>query len=68
MATLSKRTTTLVKLRTAKGKTQSQVARALDISERVYVRWEHGDTLPSAPNLIKLADYFGVHPRVLAVA
>jgi transcriptional regulator with XRE-family HTH domain len=66
MTQASKQTTILVKLRAAKGKTQSEVARALDISERVYVRWEHGDTLPSAKNLIKLADFFGVHPRVLA--
>ncbi len=55
-------------LRAAAGKTQAEVARALEVSERVYVRWEHGDVLPDARNLVRLADFFGVHPRLLIPA
>ena len=53
------------RLRRARGETQRAVALALDVTERTYVRWEVGPTLPDAVNLIKLADHFGVEPRVL---
>jgi len=52
-------------LRQAAGKTQREVAIALGVTERNYVRWEQGETLPDAANLIRLSDYFGVHPRTL---
>jgi transcriptional regulator with XRE-family HTH domain len=52
-------------LRLAAQKTQREVAIALNVTERNYVRWEQGETLPDAENLVRLADYFGVHPRVL---
>ena len=52
-------------LREKAGKTQREVALALNVGERIYVRWEHGDNLPDAENLVRLADFFGVHPRLL---
>jgi transcriptional regulator with XRE-family HTH domain len=52
-------------LRDRAGKTQYQVAIALGVPERMYVRWERGECLPSAANLIRLADFFRVHPRTL---
>ena len=40
------------------GKTQEEVARALDVALRQYTRWEGGETKPGADNLIALLDYF----------
>ena len=61
-------TKSLKDLRHAAGKTIRQVALDLGVPERNYVRWEQGDTLPSAENLVRVADYFGVHPRTLVPA
>jgi len=52
-------------IRGAAGKTQREVAAAVGVTERTYVRWEQGDVLPDAVNLIRLADYFRVQPRQL---
>jgi len=57
MATFSDR---LKELRTAKGKTQKQIAELLGIAERNYRRYEAGDVDPTASNAILLADYFDV--------
>lgn len=47
------------------GKSQEQVARDLDVALVTFGTWERGEANPSADNLIRLADYFGVHPRTL---
>ncbi len=45
-------------LRLEAGKTQREVAVALDVGERNYVRWEQGDNLPDATNCLKLLEFF----------
>jgi transcriptional regulator with XRE-family HTH domain len=57
--------TPLKRLREKRDQTIRQVASALNIAERTYIRWEQGDGLPDAENLIRIADYFRVHPRDL---
>ncbi len=47
-------------IRQQQGKTQSNVAQALGISERNYQSFEYGDVKPSFQNLIALANYFDV--------
>lgn len=55
-------------LREAAGKTQRECAMALGVGERTYVRWEHGDAVPSGGSLVRLADFLGVHPRELLIS
>lgn len=43
-----------------KKKTQSEMAEFLGIKLRAYQYYESGTFYPEIPNLIKLADYFGV--------
>ena len=57
MATFSDR---LKELRKAKGVTQKQMADLLGITERNYQRYEYGLVDPTASNVTKLADFFGV--------
>ena len=52
-------------MRVAAAKTQREVAAAVGVTERAYVRWEQGEALPDAQNLVRLADFFGVEPREL---
>ena len=47
-------------LRKEKKKTQSEMAEFLGIKLRAYQYYESGTFYPEIPNLIKLADYFGV--------
>lgn len=53
----------MMSLRTARlraGKTIREVAQDNGVTERSYIRWEQGDVLPDAVNLVKLAKYFGI--------
>lgn len=45
-------------LRIEAGKTQREVAVALGVGERNYVRWEQGNNLPGATNCLKLLRFF----------
>jgi len=47
-------------IRKSRNLTQRQVARGIDIAERVYQKYEGTDTKPSFNVLIALADYFDV--------
>ncbi len=50
----------LKELRRVKGVTQKDAADYMGISERNYRRYEISDINPTASNLMKLADYYGV--------
>lgn len=50
----------LVHLRQEKHVTQSEVAKALDISTKTISKWECGDGLPSIDRLKDIADYYGI--------
>lgn len=60
--------TPIRRARVASGKSQEQVARDLDVSVVTFGNWERGTSAPTGENLVRLADYFGVHPRDLLVA
>ena len=47
-------------LRKEECETQVQVAESIGIAEQHYQKYERGASLPSAENLWKLADHFGV--------
>ena len=47
-------------LRSEKKRTQTDMAELLGIKVRAYQYYESGTHYPEVPNLIKLADYFGV--------
>ena len=47
-------------LRNEKRQTQKDMAELLGIKLRAYQYYESGTHYPEVPNLIKLADYFGV--------
>ena len=47
-------------LRNEKKQTQKDMAELLGIKLRAYQYYESGTHYPEVPNLIKLADYFGV--------
>lgn len=49
-------------LRTARGLTQRDVAKALDCAERLVSRWETGEGRPSDENIVKLSELYGVRP------
>ena len=57
MSTFSDR---LKELRKSKSATQKNMADLLEITERNYQRYEYGLVDPTASNVSKLADYFGV--------
>ena len=48
----------LKKFRLSAGKTQAEVARALNITQFTYSNYEKEKTEPSAETVVKLADYF----------
>ena len=50
----------LLELRKEKGISQAMLAKDLSVSYSVVCYWETDRSEPTAPNLIKLADYFGV--------
>ncbi len=50
----------LKELRTAKGMTQSEVAKLIGYSSLSYARYEKGEREPDINTLCKLADYFEV--------
>lgn len=50
----------LRRARQAAGLTQERVARALDVAEKSYRRWESGETIPSVATLRRLSELFGV--------
>lgn len=52
--------TQLKKIRKEKNLTQSDVAKALDITIRQYQRYESGEQTTTLENLIVLADFFDV--------
>ena len=57
--------TNLQAARKAKGLTQEQVAKILDVGLRHYKKIEAGDTLGSIPLWDTLEDLLGVNQRVL---
>lgn len=50
----------LKKLRKEKGITQEEISKILNISRGAYAKYETGANLPPAPNIKKLADFYGV--------
>lgn len=46
--------------RKKKNKTQTEVAKVLNVSQRVYSNYEKGEREPSIDTLINMADYFGI--------
>lgn len=57
MKTLSKN---LLALRKERGLSREAVARALEISSMTYQRYEKDLRDPTAPLMVKLADFYGV--------
>ena len=47
-------------LRSEKGVSQAQLAKTLGVSFGIVCYWETDRSEPTAPNLVKIADYFGV--------
>ncbi|MBQ7924559.1 MAG: helix-turn-helix transcriptional regulator [Clostridia bacterium] len=50
----------LLELRKEKGISQAKLAKQLEVSFSVVCYWETDRSEPTAPNLVKLADYFSV--------
>ena len=50
----------LLELRTEKGISQARLAQDLQVSYAVICYWETNRSEPTAPNLVKIADYFEV--------
>jgi transcriptional regulator with XRE-family HTH domain len=50
----------LLSLRRKSGLSQEELAEKLDVSRQAVSRWENGETLPDAQNLLVLSDIFGV--------
>lgn len=50
----------LLTLRKERGLSREAVARALDISSMTYQRYEKDLREPTAPFMVKLADFYGV--------
>lgn len=50
----------LKQLRISEGKTQVEIAKAINITQYTYSNYETGYTEPNIETLIKLADYYGV--------
>lgn len=50
----------LLELRKEKGVSQAKLAKDLSVSYAVVCYWETDRSEPTAPNLVKLADYFNV--------
>ena len=56
----------LRELRAERKETQVQTAKAIEITDRQYQRFEAGENLPGFENLCALADHFGVTLDYLA--
>lgn len=56
----------LRELRKEKKETQVQTAKAIDITDRQYQRFEAGENYPGFENLCALADHFSVSLDYLA--
>ncbi len=52
--------TNIKRLRTAKNRTQEQVAEAMNVTCAAVSKWERGETYPDITMLLPLANYFGV--------
>lgn len=63
MANFSER---LRELRTRRNLTQTRLAELMEISPRVYSRWETGDVTPHFDTIVRLADTLGVSLDELA--
>jgi len=50
----------LKSIRKSKGLTQRNVAVGIDVSERIYQRYERDESKPSFENLWALADFFEI--------
>lgn len=50
----------LLALREAKKLSREKVSRVLELSSKTYERYEKNEGEPTAPTLVKLADFFGV--------
>ena len=50
----------LLELRKEKGISQADLAKQLQVSYSVVCYWETDRSEPTAPNLVKIADYFDV--------
>lgn len=50
----------LLELRKEKGLSQAALAKKLGVSYAVVCYWETDRSEPTAPNLVKIADYFDV--------
>lgn len=50
----------LIQLRKSKGISQEELADNLGVSRQAISRWELGQTMPDAPNLVKLGELFNV--------
>ena len=50
----------LLELRKEKGVSQAKLAKELQVSYAVVCYWETDRSEPTAPNLVKIADYFDV--------
>ena len=46
--------------RLARGYTQEQMSKLVDIGQSAYAKWENGRTEPNFENLVKLADLLEV--------
>lgn len=55
----------LRKLRKEQHKTQTEVAKAINITQRAYSFYEKGDREPSIDTLINMAKYFNVPLDIL---
>ena len=50
----------LLELRKERGLSQAHLAKSLDVSFSVVCYWETNRSEPTAPNLVKIADFFDV--------
>ncbi len=50
----------LLELRKEKNISQAELAKNIKVSYSVVCYWETDRSEPTAPNLVKIADYFGV--------
>ena len=56
-----KRAGKLIRLaRVAKGFTQNELARELQVTQGAVVQWEQGKAFPKASNLVKVASILGI--------
>ena len=50
----------IAQLRKSKGKTAEQLANALRVSRQTISKWERGDTVPTAYNMVDIATYLDI--------